>query len=321
MKWSQDTKQAVQCITGQPQTHCEPQTQPVTLQTCSLGGPRKHKGRGGGQPGSFSLAPCPTWAAPWDPLVAALGSRPHDYSFTQVILNSWRPHGWEHARLPCPSPSPETCSSQTHVYWVSDAIHHRILCHPLLLLPSIFPSIKVFSNESALHIRRPKYWSFSFSISPSNEHSGLIPFRMDCWVSLPSKGLSRVFSNTTVQMTFRWMAFRWSPWSENGGAPEMRGRLVEQGSRHRHLGTGPAVAPWHPGPAFSTGPVETQPPKRCHYAPFKAEGLQLPPEVCLWERQGSEAKVESEGGERKKQALKRNDPASWKELRAYYQTG
>ena len=57
--------------------------------------------------------------------------------------------------------------------------NHLVLCHPLLLLPSIFPSIRVFSNESALHIRWPKYWSFSFSISPSNEHPGLISFRMD----------------------------------------------------------------------------------------------------------------------------------------------
>ena len=56
---------------------------------------------------------------------------------------------------------------------------HLILCHPLLLLPSIFPSIRVFSNESALHIRRPKYWSFSFNISLSNEHPGLISFKMD----------------------------------------------------------------------------------------------------------------------------------------------
>ena len=60
---------------------------------------------------------------------------------------------------------------------------HLILCHPLLLLPSIFPSIRVFSNESALCIRWPKYWSFSFSISPSNEHPGLISFRMD-WLDL-----------------------------------------------------------------------------------------------------------------------------------------
>ena len=61
--------------------------------------------------------------------------------------------------------------------------NHLILCHPLLFLPSIFPSIKVFSNESALRIRWPKYWSFSFNISPSNEHPGLISFRMD-WLAL-----------------------------------------------------------------------------------------------------------------------------------------
>ena len=61
--------------------------------------------------------------------------------------------------------------------------NHLILCHPLLLSPSIFPSIRVFSNESALHIRRPKYWSFSFNISLSNEYSGLISFRMD-WLDL-----------------------------------------------------------------------------------------------------------------------------------------
>ena len=61
--------------------------------------------------------------------------------------------------------------------------NHLILCHPLLLLPSIFPSIRVFSNESALHIRWPKYWSFSFNISPNNEHPGLISFRID-WLDL-----------------------------------------------------------------------------------------------------------------------------------------
>ena len=73
--------------------------------------------------------------------------------------------------------------AQTHVHWVSDAINHLILYHPLLLLPSIFSSIRVFSNESALHIRWPKYWSFSFSISPSKEYSGLISFRID-WLDL-----------------------------------------------------------------------------------------------------------------------------------------
>ena len=78
---------------------------------------------------------------------------------------------------------------------------HLILCFPLLLLPPIPPSIRVFSNESALHIRWPKYWSFSFNISPSNEHPGLISFRMD-WLDFlgwSSKELSRDFSNTPVQ--------------------------------------------------------------------------------------------------------------------------
>ena len=73
--------------------------------------------------------------------------------------------------------------TQTHVHWVGDSIKHLILCCPLLLLPSIFASIRVFSNESALHIRWLKYWSFSFSISPSSEQPGLISFRKD-WLDL-----------------------------------------------------------------------------------------------------------------------------------------
>ena len=77
--------------------------------------------------------------------------------------------------------------------------NHLSLCRPLLLLPSIFPCIRIFSKELALCIRWPKYWSFSFSISPSNEHSGLISLGWTGWTSLKSKGLSRVFSNTTVQ--------------------------------------------------------------------------------------------------------------------------
>ena len=76
--------------------------------------------------------------------------------------------------------------------------NHLILCRPLLLLPSIFPSIRVFFNQSVLPIRWPKYWSFSFNISPSNEYSGLISFKIGL-ISLQYKGLSRVFSNTTIQ--------------------------------------------------------------------------------------------------------------------------
>ena len=80
---------------------------------------------------------------------------------------------------------------------------HLILCRPLLLLPLIPPSIRVFCNESTLHMRWPKYWSFSFSIIPSKEIPGLISFRMDWLDLLQSKGLSRVFSNTTVQKHVR----------------------------------------------------------------------------------------------------------------------
>ena len=76
--------------------------------------------------------------------------------------------------------------------------NHLVLCHSHLLLPSIFPSIRVFSNESSLCIWWPKCWSLTFSISLSNEYSGLISLGLTGWISLQSKGLSRVFSNTTV---------------------------------------------------------------------------------------------------------------------------
>ena len=93
--------------------------------------------------------------------------------------------------------------------------NYLILCHPLLFPPSIFPSIRIFSNESVLRIRWPKYWSFSFSISPSNEYSGLISFRID-WglISLQSKGLSSVFSNTTVQK-YQFFSSQPSLWSNS----------------------------------------------------------------------------------------------------------
>ena len=107
-----------------------------------------------------------------------------------------RPRGLLHTRLPCPSPSPLSLLKLMSIESVMPS-SHLILCHPLLLLPSIFPSIRVFSNESVLHIRWPKYWSFS--ISPSNEYSGLISLGQTGFISLQSKGLSRVFSNTTVQ--------------------------------------------------------------------------------------------------------------------------
>ena len=88
------------------------------------------------------------------------------------------PHRLQHARLPCPSPTLRACSNSCPLsQWCHPTI--SILCRPLLLLPSIFPSIRVFSNESVLYIRWPKYWSFSFSISPSSKYSGMISFRME----------------------------------------------------------------------------------------------------------------------------------------------
>ena len=84
--------------------------------------------------------------------------------------------------------------AQIHVQPSEVPSNHLIFCHPLLIPPSIFPNIGVFSNESVLRIRWPKYWSFSFNISPSNEYSELISL-----ISLQSKGLSRVYSNTTVR--------------------------------------------------------------------------------------------------------------------------
>ena len=87
--------------------------------------------------------------------------------------------------------------AQTHVHWVLMPSSHLILCHPLLLLLSIFPNIRVCSNELALHIRRPKYWSFNFSISPSSEYSGLISFRSD-WFDLFAASQDSS-PNTTVQ--------------------------------------------------------------------------------------------------------------------------
>ena len=83
------------------------------------------------------------------------------------MSDSWWPHGLQHARLPCPSPSPGACSYLS-IELVMPS-YHLVLCHPLLLLPSVFPSIWVFSNELALCIRWPKYWAFSFSISSSSE--------------------------------------------------------------------------------------------------------------------------------------------------------
>ena len=129
---------------------------------------------------------------------------PMDYQFSSVqfsrsvMSDSLRPHESQHASPPCPSPTPGVHSDLTSIESVMPS-RHLILWRPLLLLPPIPPSIRVFSNESTLHMRWLKYWSFSFSIIPSKEIPGWSPSEWTGWISLQSKGLSRVFSNTTVQ--------------------------------------------------------------------------------------------------------------------------
>ena len=102
------------------------------------------------------------------------------------MSKSLQHHGLQHTRLPCHSPSPGAWSNSCpSSWWCQPTISSSVIP---LLLHSVFPRIRGFSSESALHIRWPKYWSFSFSISPSNEYSGLIPFRMDWFDLLASQG-------------------------------------------------------------------------------------------------------------------------------------
>ena len=110
-----------------------------------------------------------------------------------VMSDSLQPHGLQHDRLPFHHQLPVL--TQSHVHWISDAIQSS---HPLSSPspPSIFPSIRIFSNESVLHIRWPMYWSFSFSISPSNEYSGLISFWIDWFDLLAVQGTLKEYSPT-----------------------------------------------------------------------------------------------------------------------------
>ena len=134
----------------------------------------------------------------------------HPHTFFQIIRFQWFllfshpvmsdslwPYGLQHTRLPCPSPSPEVCPSSCPLHWWC---YPAISCSDVLfLLPSIFPSVRDFSSESAFLIRWPKYWSFSFSISPSSEIQGRSSLRLIDLISLLYKGLSGVFSSTMVQ--------------------------------------------------------------------------------------------------------------------------
>ena len=117
-------------------------------------------------------------------------------SVTQSCLTLQHPVDGSTPGLPVPHHLPKAAQAPVHCIGGSSRL---ILCHPLLLLPPIPPSIRVFSNESALHIRWPKYWNFSFSVSPSNEYSGLISFRISGFDLLAVQGMSRVFSSTMAQ--------------------------------------------------------------------------------------------------------------------------
>ena len=114
------------------------------------------------------------------------------------MFDSLRSHGLQHTRLPCPSPTPGVCSEPMSIELVMPS-SHLILYRPLLLPPSLFPNIRVFSNESVLRMRWPKYWSFSFSISPSNEYSGPVSFRVDWLDLLAVQGALKSLLITTVQ--------------------------------------------------------------------------------------------------------------------------
>ena len=120
--------------------------------------------------------PCPLWHFCVSVQLGYLLSCSRSVMFDSLPL-----HGLQDSRLPCPSPSPRACSNTCPLsQWCHPTL---ILCHSLLLLCLIFSSIRIFSNESILCIRWPKYWSFSFSISPSNKYSGLISFGID-WFDL-----------------------------------------------------------------------------------------------------------------------------------------
>ena len=127
-------------------------------------------------------------------------------SVTQSCLTLWHWMELKHARLPCPLPTPEL--TQTHVHRVGDAILYRCL----LLPSSIFSSIRIFPSESVLYIRWPKYWSSSFSISPSNEYSGLISFRIDWLDLLAIQGiLKSLLHHHSSKASILWLSFLYSP--------------------------------------------------------------------------------------------------------------
>ena len=119
-------------------------------------------------------------------------------------------HGLHHLRLLCSPPSPRVCSNSSFESMMPS--NHLIFCHPLLLLSSIFPSMRVFSNESALRIRWPKYCSYTFSISPSSEYSGLISFRIDWFDLLVVQGTLRSLLHSLESSVVRHSIQLWHPY-------------------------------------------------------------------------------------------------------------
>ena len=144
-----------------------------------------------------------------------------------VVSDSLRPHVLHHTRLPCPSPTPGACSNLMSIESMMPS-NHLITRHPLLLLPSVFPSIRVFFNESVLHIRWPKYWSFNFSINPPNEYSGLISFRIDWFDLLAVQGaLKSLFQDHSSERA-------WGPVVEGFGFLYIQHRMVPAGAVCRY---------------------------------------------------------------------------------------
>ena len=140
-----------------------------------------------------------------------------------VMSNSLWPHGLQYARLPCTSPTPRAYSNSCPSSWCHPIISS---CHLLLLLPSIFPSIRVFSNESVLHIKWPKYWSFSFNISSSSEYSGLTSFRIDWFDFLAVQRILKSllhhhFSNSSILQGLAFMVQLSHPYMITGKNPDV----------------------------------------------------------------------------------------------------
>ena len=123
-----------------------------------------------------------------------------------VVSNSLQPHRMQHARLPRPSPTPRACSNSCPSHWWCHS-NHLILCRPLLLPPSIFPSIRVFCNELALHIRWSKFWGFS----SCNEYSGLISFMIDWFDPAVQGTIKSILQNHSSKALIVWCSvFSWS---------------------------------------------------------------------------------------------------------------